>query len=166
MKKNTKLALRICLILFACVLMVTACNSNDTPTSNNPETTSNTTSPSSNENEQTTLPENPDIPTPSSGLFYRVNNDEISCTIIGIGTCADQNLVIPSNIDGYKVTVIGNEAFSNNRNITSVIIPNSVASIGIMRFKIAKTSRVLQCRIVLQTSVAMRSIVVITLRTS
>ncbi len=44
------------------------------------------------------------------------------------------DVVIPSEIDGIKVTTIGRYAFSNN-NLTSVVIPNSVTSIGYSAFK-------------------------------
>lgn len=38
-------------------------------------------------------------------------------------------LEIPSSIDGYTVTVIGNNAFENNNNLISVTIPDTVTTI-------------------------------------
>ena len=45
-----------------------------------------------------------------------------------------QNLVIPSTINGYKVTTIANDAFYNNKNLVNVIISNSVTYIGYWAF--------------------------------
>ena len=39
-------------------------------------------------------------------------------------------VVIPAATNGYPVTSIGNLAFEDNENITSVIIPDSVIKIG------------------------------------
>ena len=50
--------------------------------------------------------------TPSSvGLKYAVNPDGETCTIRGIGTCKDTNLVIPKVINGVEITYIGDYAF-------------------------------------------------------
>lgn len=62
----------------------------------------------------------------SVGLSYRVNSDNVSCTITGIGSCTDSNIVIPKSIDGYQVTAIGSSAFCDNQSIINVVIPNSV----------------------------------------
>ena len=70
----------------------------------------------------------------SSGLEYSVNSDGTTCTITGIGTCTDTELIIPEEIDGYRVTKISNNAFANNEIITSVLIPDSVYSIGSKAF--------------------------------
>ncbi len=72
---------------------------------------------------------------PSSGLAYEINDDDKTCTITGIGTCSDTELVIPKKIDGYKVTTIGERAFYDCSNLTSVVIPDSVTSIGDSAFK-------------------------------
>ena len=62
-------------------------------------------------------------------LDYIVNEDENTCTIIGMGSFAGENLVIPSVLDGYTVTVIGNKAFAYQTGLKSVSIPNTVTNI-------------------------------------
>lgn len=80
--------------------------------------------------------------TATSGDYeYEVNEDGNSVTILrykGNGG----NVVIPSEIDGKKVTSIGNNSYSTSReafeeckNLTSVEIPNSITFIGGEAFK-------------------------------
>ena len=73
-------------------------------------------------------------PTVSVGLAYTVNYDGVTCTVTGIGTCSDTDLFIPSEINGYKVTSIGRNAFLDCYQLTSVTIGNSVTSIGYRAF--------------------------------
>ena len=65
----------------------------------------------------------------SQGLAYSVNDDGTTCTITGMGTCTDTELYIPPVIDGYKVTIIGDSAFYEERSITYVSIPYGVTII-------------------------------------
>lgn len=46
----------------------------------------------------------------------------------------DASVVIPSEIDGYSVTRIGEEAFSGHMEITDVTVPSGVTSIGALAF--------------------------------
>ena len=64
----------------------------------------------------------------SQGLKYWTKYDQ-TCVIMGIGTCTDQNVVIPPTIDGYTVTTIGNGAFRNCSELTSIVIPDTVTGI-------------------------------------
>lgn len=64
----------------------------------------------------------------SLGLSYSINAGGNTCTVTGIGTCTDLELNIPSSIDGYLVTAIGERAFEGT-SIISVIIPDSVTNI-------------------------------------
>ena len=45
------------------------------------------------------------------------------------------DLVIPDELDGYAVVRINNNAFAGRSGLTSVTIPNSVTSIGLMAFR-------------------------------
>ena len=63
-------------------------------------------------------------------LEYIVNADAKSCTITGIGNFAGENLIIPSVLDGYAVSAIGEEAFYGQTGLKSVSIANTVTSIG------------------------------------
>ena len=65
-----------------------------------------------------------------SGLYtYTVNPDNVSVTITGYPTTEEGPLVIPDSMDGRSVTSIGDYAFYNC-SLTSIIIPDSVTSIG------------------------------------
>lgn len=70
-------------------------------------------------------------------LNYSINSDGATVTVTGHvdGTAASGTLDIPTMVsyDGmtYQVTVVGDEAFNNCRNLTGdLVIPNSVISIG------------------------------------
>lgn len=70
----------------------------------------------------------------SLGLACYKNSSTQTCTITGMGTCTDQEVVIPESIDGYKVTSIGAAAFYNCTSITKVSIPEGVTEIGLDAF--------------------------------
>ncbi|MBE6579290.1 MAG: leucine-rich repeat domain-containing protein [Ruminococcaceae bacterium] len=69
----------------------------------------------------------------SQGLAYQVNEDGKTCSV-SIGTCTDADISIPPTIDGYIVTEIGEDAFANCANITSITIPDSVTTISYYPF--------------------------------
>ena len=71
--------------------------------------------------------------TPSEGLAFTSNGDG-TCTLSGIGTCADTYLVIPSQYNGMTVTAIGANAFKDCINLTGIEIPEGVTSIGASAF--------------------------------
>lgn len=69
----------------------------------------------------------------SEGLEYRSNGDG-TCAVIGMGTCQDENLIIPKKSPaGDTVTSIGDEAF-HDKKIRSVKMADSVTEIGVEAF--------------------------------
>lgn len=68
----------------------------------------------------------------SEDFEYRILEDG-TAEITGYnGTAKD--IVIPSKIDGYEVTSIGEQAFLVNKWITSVTFPDTITNIGLMAF--------------------------------
>src|SRR5215472_17069302 len=61
---------------------------------------------------------------------FTTNNNTITIT----GYAGSGIVVIPNTINGYPVTGIGTQAFQST-GVTSVIIPNSVTSIGDYAFR-------------------------------
>ena len=69
-----------------------------------------------------------------NGLEYVVNEDNESCTVVGMGKCTDTVVEVPEKIGKYSVTVIGEEAFCAGRydscaEIVEVILPEGLVSI-------------------------------------
>ena len=56
---------------------------------------------------------------------YSLNSDGASITLTACCEVTD-NIIIPSHINGYIVSILGDSLFYYNRNITSVIIPSCV----------------------------------------
>ncbi len=67
---------------------------------------------------------------PSEGLEFTLSEDETYYIVTSIGNCKDTDIVIPSEYNGLPVGKIGNTAFDSCQNIKSVVIPDSVTSIG------------------------------------
>ena len=65
---------------------------------------------------------------------YKINEDGVTCTIIGMGEVTKTDIKIPSQIDGYKVTAIGNKAFKDCSTLTSVVISEGVTTIENIAF--------------------------------
>ena len=66
----------------------------------------------------------------SKGLNYELINDKREYAVTGKGGCTDNDIVIPSEYNAKPVTRIGLEAFRGCTGLKSVIIPDSVTSIG------------------------------------
>lgn len=69
--------------------------------------------------------------TPASSFIYSISNGQVTITDF-IGT--ETKIVIPEMIEGYPVTAIGNNALQFSYDVTSVAIPEGVASIGTYAF--------------------------------
>ena len=65
----------------------------------------------------------------SEGLDFVMNEDGASYSAIGIGSCKDTEVIIPSVYKTLPVTNIANDAFKN-ASFEKVIIPDSIKSIG------------------------------------
>ena len=156
MKKTMKTLLFLCLSLILCVVFLTSCDEssgNGDATGNN-ELAGNTThthtlgewtvvkEPTEKETGlkeqkcticgETVATEN--IPAiGSSGLSYILGEDGKTCTITGIGTCTDTDVVIPAFLEGYEVTAIETRAFEKS-GLTSVVIQDGVTYIGFCAF--------------------------------
>ena len=72
--------------------------------------------------------------TGSIGLAYTANGNGTTCTITGIGTCTDTEVVIPEKIQGKTVTQIGEKAFADCTGITFINIPNTIKTISARAF--------------------------------
>lgn len=70
-----------------------------------------------------------DTPIDSQGLEFEINDDGKSYSVIGIGTCKDNEIIIPSVHDNLPVTGIGFWAFRGCTSISSITIPDSITII-------------------------------------
>lgn len=61
-------------------------------------------------------------------LEYEIINGEV--TITDCDESISGEVVIPDTIEGYPVTILGNNAFSDCHNLESVVIPGSIKTIG------------------------------------
>ena len=86
----------------------------------------------SESNVATTTAETAEQPNPASDFEYKDNSDGGITITKYIGT--DTDVIIPEQIDGKTVTVIGQLAFASNDIITSVIMPDSVIIIDTAAF--------------------------------
>ena len=74
----------------------------------------------------------------SVGLEYSFNSDKSGYIVTGIGTCDDNDIIIPSEYNSKPVTSIGDSAFRGCTGLTSITIPDSVTSIGNSAFSECK----------------------------
>ena len=70
----------------------------------------------------------------SKGLEFKLNSDNSSYSVIGIGTSTDTKLIIPNAYNGLPITSIGSSAFSGCNSLTSIKISKNVTNIGNMSF--------------------------------
>ena len=65
---------------------------------------------------------------------YTVNTEGTTCTITGFNGKESGDLTIPSSIDGYTVTAIGNSAFTYTNFDGKLTLPDTIAVIGNQAF--------------------------------
>ncbi len=75
----------------------------------------------------------PDVP--SEGLAYTLINDGTEYEVSNIGSCTDTEIVIPETYNGLPVTSIGGWAFEGETQITRIVIPSTMESIGTSAFE-------------------------------
>jgi hypothetical protein len=68
--------------------------------------------------------------TTNAQLQYVTNADGMSVTVTNYSGTEPSQIVIPDTFDGLAVTGIGNEAFADFTKLESVVIPDSVTSLG------------------------------------
>ena len=69
----------------------------------------------------------------SAGLEFKLNKDEKSYTLVGIGTCEAQDVIV-DYYQGYPVTEIARNAMSRCDNIKTLTIGDAVTFVGEMSF--------------------------------
>ena len=65
----------------------------------------------------------------SEGLEFTLNDDGVSYSVTGIGTCTGTDVIIPSEYEGLPVAKIGEAAFDGGT-FSSITIPDSISFIG------------------------------------
>ena len=73
--------------------------------------------------------------TDAQGVIYTAIDGESSCYVSGHSSEYNSTIVIPDVYEGLNVTSIGEQAFINCSNLTTVVIPKSVKSIDNEAFK-------------------------------
>ena len=71
----------------------------------------------------------------SQGLSFTLNSDNESYTVSGIGTCRDEDLIIPSYYNGKPVTAVAERAFVGLNFLKTVTISGNVKVIGNYAFQ-------------------------------
>ncbi|MBR4034170.1 MAG: leucine-rich repeat protein, partial [Clostridia bacterium] len=64
--------------------------------------------------------------------FSKIND---GYSVSGIGNCTATEIIIPRTYEGYFVTSIAKNAFKGNKNITSVVIPDTVTTLNTAIFQ-------------------------------
>lgn len=84
--------------------------------------------------QDTTSPDEPPVEEPLPEDVFQYEDTEEGAVITGY-TGSDENVAIPAEIDGKTVVAVGDNAFAENEDITSVEFPETVIYIGENAFK-------------------------------
>ena len=68
-------------------------------------------------------------------LAFKLADDGLSYVVNGVGNITDNDIVIPATYNGKPVTGIAANAFSGNSALISIIVPDSITSVGSDAFK-------------------------------
>ena len=69
----------------------------------------------------------------SNGLEYRALAENM-LSLCGIGSCPDENIIVPEFVDGKKVISVDSFAFRRNESVRSISLPDSIDYIGAEAF--------------------------------
>lgn len=72
---------------------------------------------------------------PSNGLHLEYDSANNRYLVLGIGTCTDKRVVIPSEVDGVPVVRIERNAFKDTSSFYEIVIPNSIVTMMPDAFK-------------------------------
>ena len=113
--KKQRITLIAILVMLLCATMLFAACEEDDGGSNEGEG-GNAESPSQGNDGGTT-----ESVTPSQGLVYQLSESGAFYMVTGLGTCTDENLIIPSTYENKPVIIIYGSAFEYCSSITSKI---------------------------------------------
>lgn len=69
-----------------------------------------------------------------TGLEYKISPSDLTCRIVGIGKCTDEEITVPEKIGPYTVTEISGSAFARVDNLKKIEIPETVTKIDVSAF--------------------------------
>ena len=119
------------LLLVLTLSVLVACGADSEETNASTHDVPNDTA-GSNQSGSTTAPTQQTTVAPvvtSEGLQYTLTESKDAYVLAGIGTCTDTDIVIPAEYNGLPVTEIGEEAFCANKEIRSVVMPDTITVI-------------------------------------
>ncbi len=84
------------------------------------------------------LPITPSVPAEKLGIVYKFDDGKMTASIIDFTDDQAESVVIPSEVidsgKTYTVTEISSAAFSASGNLTAVVVPETVKTIGVYAF--------------------------------
>ena len=134
MKKNISI-----IMLLVTLFVFVSCEFVNTNTTTTTATTTTTTTTTTITTTTTTTTPNETPKEASEGLSYALHELYEGYTVVGIGTCTDKDLVIPSEYMGLPVYAIGQTAFLEANFIETVFIPDTVIDLGYLPFALCNS---------------------------
>lgn len=107
----------------------------DTPANDNQSSDTTTQTPGTENGFEDIYIEPETVENASVGLSFAKVGEGV-CFVTGLGTCTDRDIVIPAiSPEGDRVAGIGNEAFLDCTELTSIDLPNTITYIGKSAFE-------------------------------